>query len=501
MLISRQRFLEDLDPNDVQFNLAEMIIAVETRKNLSRKKYDYTFISFVTDDDNINDFLDIIHYNIQRFANHTRFEVIHMHNMHWTTMDIEINNGNIQIFLFDPASASVIPEFISTLVTYPNTTITYSSGSIQKSDSDCGTFAYDAAFQLSKISDLHQKLHQCRKYASEAFKEKLAYLPLSELSGEFGRLLRNAQSFTTINTLKKYSPDLVGNSTLLLNDYLQQKNRMEQTLEPPYKWINVSISVKQYALKLKMKNYVEKLLDNEFKKLLENAANFIDLSVHLTLPETSKPAVYLPNNKFKKEFIAYTELERAAYFHGITFAEMKQKIDACKIDTETLYEVIGIFDDKFKIMSLPFLQVCQLNIELTKSLQSDPISLSGIDNKIIKLIGSDHSFQTAAKLLAQLAKIPLHEFNNLGDTDEIKQLLKLSNILLCKKLCDTYKIPFRRILGLSYEKREIIFMHEDRINNLLKRSAWEEVFNLSEQDLFDRLNDPFLSLKPSKPTR
>lgn len=505
MLVSRQRFLEDLDPNDVHFNIAEMVIAVEARIDLSHAKKEYSFNAFITDDDNIAEFLNNIRYNLPHFINHTRFEVIHMHGTHWTTMDIEINNGNIHVFLFDPAGASVIPNFISLLTTYPNIIITYSSGSIQNSEKGCGTFAYDAAFQLSKITHLHQKLAQFRKYPSEAFKEKLMYLPLSELDSEFGILLRNAQSFTTINTLKKYHPDLIGNKSLFLSDYLEQKNRTKQLTKPPYKPINISFEVKQYAIKLKMKKFVEKISDDEFSSIMENAINFKHLRSYLgnknKLQATAKPALYLYDKKFQKEFIVYVELETAAYFHGISFAEMRQKIATTHLNMETLYEVIGIFDDTFKKMSLPFLQLCQLNNELKKELQSDPISISGINDKTILLISSSPSIQTATKLFIRLSKIPLEEFNSLGNNKEIKQLLNLSNMMLCKELCEKHKIPFNKILNLSYEKREIIFAYEDKVKILLNIDAWQDLFSLSEQDLFDRLNDPVLTTIKINPKR
>lgn len=89
-----------------------------------------------------------------------RFQVVYKSKAHWSTMDVQIKNGQINFFLLDAAnSIFYILDAITTINTVcPTAKIKYFGSTMQRDTANCAYFSLDDAYNLAKIPYLHEEL-------------------------------------------------------------------------------------------------------------------------------------------------------------------------------------------------------------------------------------------------------------------------------------------------------------------------------------------------------
>lgn len=149
---------------------------------------------------------------IKSIKESTRWQYILKLPGHWTSADILLSNGKLEVFLLDSIhsygtfskSIFLIKQF------FPDAIITCSSGNhIQWDYQNCATFSLEFARQMAKISDLHD---QIKMVAKPIKKELLDYnscdntlkiLNIKNFPAALSPLLRNIQKITKNESIYK----------------------------------------------------------------------------------------------------------------------------------------------------------------------------------------------------------------------------------------------------------------------------------------------------------
>ncbi len=129
---------------------------------------------------------------------------------HWSVLDIQRKeNGTLSIFFLDSIGhVTNLPPVVA-FCTQHQVELTKAMGGLQKDNSSCSIFSIDHAFQMSRITDLHNQLSTLRK-PSPNFKNTFEVNPM-DLPPE---LVKNAQSSSYIKAYLEKHP---GHSTTKIN--------------------------------------------------------------------------------------------------------------------------------------------------------------------------------------------------------------------------------------------------------------------------------------------
>lgn len=163
----------------------------------------------------------------------------------------------------------------------PRAKITYTSGDkIQTRDfKNCGSFALDHAFNLAKITHLHESISQLAQKPNETNNiaknflkyvrnGTLATLAVGDFPVELGPLLRNMQSLSTLEA-KFFNKGYQGSKKDSLEGYVE-KHLKEIEVEGVVKKINSSIENKRDKLKTKAAMFFKDLDTEKRNEIIHN---------------------------------------------------------------------------------------------------------------------------------------------------------------------------------------------------------------------------------------
>lgn len=279
-----QEFQENASPT---LSSPSMEMAIESIKAHQKNK-NRTFNCFVCDENSNKkewvQFLKAIQTN--KAGKEGRCQVLYKRESHWSVMDLQIKNGQIDIFLVD--SANSLPHVLNTIKKIarhcPKARIKYLGPSIQHDNASCGYFALDQALALSKIDDLHQILPSYVYYGSvgsygsyldyikkmiqtpflERYNtsrlinaiEKVGYISSNRLPEQFGGLLKNIQSLSDQRFSKK---DYFTNNHTLLDDYIAKHTGYshDQSADEEPKKQNLALEYKKRKIRKRALSHIE----------------------------------------------------------------------------------------------------------------------------------------------------------------------------------------------------------------------------------------------------
>jgi hypothetical protein len=186
------------------------MLAVVQAKKSRRLAKQRIFNCIVIDGDDVrNSPKEFIKTVYDRCAgNSARFQVIYKFNIHWSTADFYIHDGQMSVFLIDAAATlkSIAPFVQAIQDAVPTAKIYFSGGSLQR-DFSCATFAIDHAFCLSSMVSLHAQLQEIRPSPEILLARRtqlgeidetkpfatVHYLALADFPPALGPLVRNSQ--------------------------------------------------------------------------------------------------------------------------------------------------------------------------------------------------------------------------------------------------------------------------------------------------------------------
>lgn len=163
-MLSKHELTKEFNYSAGKLSVDAMRIAVETLKNHEATE-GHTFNCVVCDRDNndeLSHFLISLNHSRDAWKDEARCQIIYSTSGHWSALDIQIKNGDLDIYLLDAANS--YPHTLSAISLIHEhcqpVTITYHGPSIQGSGGGSDYFALDHALSLSKIDDLHSLLPQ-----------------------------------------------------------------------------------------------------------------------------------------------------------------------------------------------------------------------------------------------------------------------------------------------------------------------------------------------------
>ncbi|CEG58548.1 hypothetical protein [Legionella fallonii] len=246
----------EFSPDQQNLSPEAMAIAVDQLKQQAQLK-GRSFNCLIIDRENpahdeLTDLLLLLNKNKDKVI-HERIQVVYRCKKHWSTMDIEIKNGQLSFFLLDAANSlpAVIDTVTSIYTHCPNASLKYSGSNTQMDKYSCAYFSLNDAFNLAKISNLHDILPDCVQMGAigqfTSYKhfietiidrdtnilgnltktavlnavEHIQYIPIRNWPKEFGSLIKNIQSLTMFASLSKEKKYLRYN-TKPTADYIEQ---------------------------------------------------------------------------------------------------------------------------------------------------------------------------------------------------------------------------------------------------------------------------------------
>jgi hypothetical protein len=285
----------------------------------------------------LDEFLIQLKSNCEKLPNNTRFQVIYRSGPHWSNMDIVYHQGKMHFYLLDAAEdPSVFLAMSAIHRIYPEASIVYTGGGIQKDSSNCATFALDQAFRLSKLPNLHESLlihaaeekdqSKMAKNLEKAIQKELfttflppgfnkeeaiqavhkaKFVPLNHFPPEFGPLIRNMQSVTQLKS-HFFAKKLKGSNKLDLESYLSDKIILspESPTSSSLKLKNKAIEAKRAILRDKTVRYVETIEEKTYSDILLKRTNFKDKLLSLVMSP-------ITTEKMRSKIIILNEMKQA----------------------------------------------------------------------------------------------------------------------------------------------------------------------------------------------
>ena len=266
-----------LNPRKSEFSREGMIMAVARKKHQRLKKGSDFACMVVEGSIELSECLKKLLDYRNTLKTNTRFQILYLYdNVHWFPLDCQLNEEKqFTFFLIDPAifSDSLLETRSCILEQMPDATINFlaltPTTKIQRCYKNCGTFALDIAFGLSRIPNTFELLSKVVKPQSDS--TQIKSLVIEDLPVELGFIIRNMHS---ISTLKKLSSkkNYLSNSQTLVRDYFNKHTESK----PNGGEANVGIDYKLSTIKSRSFRYFKTLFDYEIAALLTYNDNFID---------------------------------------------------------------------------------------------------------------------------------------------------------------------------------------------------------------------------------
>lgn len=282
-LISYNQLKKDFSPNNNLLSPCGMAMAVSQLTEHAREK-GREFHCLVIDRDNSPDELELLLADVNLINFDTRFQIVYRTKHHWSTIDVQIKNGQINFFLLDAANSLI--HTLDAMVTInkicPKAQITYCPSLLQSDTDNCAYFALDDAYNLSRMDDLHEELKPCvtrgayanyenycaaieedlntypslkpliSKYGKgEILKvvKQVNYISCLNLPKSFGAILKNIQSLST------FSKHFSGKGYYRLSNHKSVFDYVKQHTENKR---NNALLHKKNKIKLSTLGYVQK---------------------------------------------------------------------------------------------------------------------------------------------------------------------------------------------------------------------------------------------------
>lgn len=266
------------------YTAEEMAIVIEFKKQKRLAKgQNGELICFTIKENELKAFMTLLKKNRSSLPENTRFQFVYEHDGHWLSGDVRIKNGQLAFFIFDSLNSVIYLKHIINQIKLvsPSSKIIYVSGDkIQTRDfRNCGTFALDHAFNMSKIPDLHDIAGQLsqspeatstlgKTFFRHVRKGTLTTLRVSDFPSEFGALLRNMQSVSILRS-SFFEKGYKANNKDSLKTYFK-KNKAKIEIEGRKKKINNAIENKKEKLKHKARHFFDENDPQDNAVIVEN---------------------------------------------------------------------------------------------------------------------------------------------------------------------------------------------------------------------------------------
>lgn len=283
---NEQAFQENpIHQDNPLYTADEMAVVIEYKKQKRLKKGTYpSLICFVLKNNEFKSFIKLLRENRASLLDETRFQFVYEFDGHGLSGDVRVKDGRLEFFIFDSLHSIInLKPIINNIKRYSSRAIiTYASGGkIQTRDfKNCGSFALDHAFNMNKIVRLHESIKQLAQRPSETnddvakFFNKhvrngtLLTLPISRFPLEFGPLLRNMQSVSTLKD-QFFNKGYQGSNKNSLKRYVK-KNLTKLETDGVSKKINYSIENKRNKFKAKAEKFFNELDREKRKDVITN---------------------------------------------------------------------------------------------------------------------------------------------------------------------------------------------------------------------------------------
>lgn len=266
---------------------ATMAIAVASKTERLKAKNKPVQVFTLHAQDEFTQFVANLELNKPLIPENTRFQFVYHFGGHWTAGDIRIKNGKLEFFLLDGIHAQLNYETLIGAIKEqsPDALVTYCSGqTFQRVELlNCGTFALDHAFQMAKIPNLHEKVAELNKrpevdlfsnqFDDYLFNNTLKTISVADFPPEFGPLLRNMQSLSTLRTLFFNKGYIANDKKISLDDYVTARSRVGENPEMKGEekdWKNYSVVDKRRTIKTKATTFFRGLDETKINYLLDN---------------------------------------------------------------------------------------------------------------------------------------------------------------------------------------------------------------------------------------
>ncbi|MBL7481077.1 hypothetical protein [Legionella bononiensis] len=306
-MLSIDQVKEELASQDCPISIEAMTVAVASLKHYKDKHHStFNCVVLNLDDKNpeqneFNQFLIQLNQNKNLYPENTRIQIIFKHGNHWSTMDVRVNQGQLEFYFLDAANSmpTVLQGFSSIFEHCPNAKLTYSGAFLQMEGKHCPYFALDHALAFSKINDLHETLRPCvshenigrfEHYADyiqflvqsrqelsqfnrpsflEAIK-LLNYVKIIDLPQHFGSLIKHIQDLDYYRT-NVSGRNFVRYNGKPVNDYVKQHSR-NLNGDNPYsvpKLCNMGIVDKKLKIKKRAAEFLAGMTEQEYSTLVD----------------------------------------------------------------------------------------------------------------------------------------------------------------------------------------------------------------------------------------
>lgn len=342
----------DFEDHDLSVEAMQVIMSYK-KEQRGAKELDFT--CYVLEMDELDDFLGYLNNHSTQIPDGTRFQVVLRDKSnraiaHWSNLDIKKDNDTFKFYCMDAAN-----DLVSTVKTthkiekaFPESVVRYSGTTIQSDETNCASFAMDAAFRLAKIPDLHEQLPNfdctgkvgtydnyqsflgsaleqkvrngktgCDLLVSQgltdseikAAAKKIVYIPSdSSFPAHFGPLFRNIQSITRSEGLSNI---YMGNDEISLSEYIAERTIRGTEGKP----INIAVEMKRNKIKENAVQYLEKNESN-FDSIMNERKNYSSLIEKKPMYEkksdtTIDRQVTNPDEKAKERIKRITERQKS----------------------------------------------------------------------------------------------------------------------------------------------------------------------------------------------
>jgi hypothetical protein len=276
-----------LNVKNPQYSKEAMVMAVARKKwgRLSKcADFNCLVVSDDYDEEEPDKLMAFLNKHSDVIEQGTRFQiVIFSEQAHWLAIDCQMNNNQFEFFILDGAIYGDCLQKTITLISQeiPDAIIHYLSltkeTKIQRDFDECGAFALDFLFCLSKIPNLYDLIKSASKeptgdlaarFSDLIEKNQLKAVPAEDLPEDLGCILRNMQSIKTLDSIfgnKAYK----ASATESLKDYVDRCIINDGCVRH-----NKGAVKKRIAVKGKTSAYLKTLTDSEFSSCLENNNKF-----------------------------------------------------------------------------------------------------------------------------------------------------------------------------------------------------------------------------------
>lgn len=264
-----------------------MPLVVTSKTERLKTKNIPLYIFTLSHQDEFSQFVADIERNRTLIPDNTRLQFVYHFGGHWSSGDIRIKNGKLEFFLLDSIHSQLNYETLIQSIKQQsqNALVTYCSGlPLQRVERlNCGTFAIDQAFQMAKILGLHEKIGELSKkpeldifsnqFDDYLFNDTLKTFLVSDFPPEFGPLLRNMQSLSTLRSLFFNKGHVANDKKISLESYVTAHSRVGENPEikgEEKDWKNYSVVDKRRKIKENAAAFFRSLDEARINDFLDN---------------------------------------------------------------------------------------------------------------------------------------------------------------------------------------------------------------------------------------